>query len=61
MSVLSESVSVKYVCLVLSYQTCQIHMSIVFVDSVAFVLKAECTLCTKAKHDCNVTIASGNV
>jgi hypothetical protein len=54
MSVLSVTVcecrnSRKYVCLVLSYQTCQIHMSIALVGGVAFVLKAECTLCIKAE------------
>jgi hypothetical protein len=39
----------KYVCFVLSYQTCQIQMTIVLVGSVAFILKAECIPCTEAK------------
>jgi hypothetical protein len=34
---------------VLSYQTCQIHMSIAFVGSVAFMYNAEVIPCTKAK------------
>ena len=52
----SASMCRKYVCFVWSYHTCQIHMSMASVGSVAFIYEAEGISCTKT-----VMMASGNV
>jgi hypothetical protein len=43
----SVSMCMKYVCFVLSYQTCEIHMSMASVGSVAFIYEAERITCKK--------------